>query len=126
MTAILYDAAVLIAADRSEKRTWRDHEARLQGRVFPLVPAPVVAQVSRSPRQVQLRRFLAGCIIVPLDEVDAHQAGRLLALTKTSDVVDAVVATVAVRNNAVILTGDPADIGRLVGASGGAAAVIAV
>lgn len=85
-----------------------------------------MAQVSRSSQQVQLRRFLAGCAIVPLDEAYAHHAGRLLALTKTSDVVDAVVATVAVRNKAVVLTGDPADIARLVRASGGEAAVVAV
>ena len=126
MNDVVYDAAVLIAADRSDQRTWKEHKARLRVGVYPLIPAPVVAQVSRSSQQAQLRRFLAGCIIVPLDEFDAHQAGRLLALTNTSDVVDAVVATAAVRNKAAILTGDPGDIGRLVHAAGGEAAVVAV
>ena len=61
------------------------------------VPAPVVAQVSRSSRQAQLRRFLTGCVVVPLNESEAHEAGRLLGLTRTADVVDAVVVTTALR-----------------------------
>lgn len=94
---------------------------------IPLVPAPVVAQVSRSPRQVQLRRFLTGCIVVPLGESEAHEAGRLLGITRTADVVDATVVTAALRNKgAVILTSDTADIERLVMASGRELAVVAV
>jgi len=88
MSAVVYDAAVLVAADRNERRTWAEHKARLELGVIPLVPAPVVAQVSRSPQQVQLRRFLIGCVVVPLGESEAHQAGRLLAITRTADVVD--------------------------------------
>ena len=42
-----------------------------------MVPAPVVAQVSRSPRQVQLRRLLRGGEVVSLTEQRAHSAGRL-------------------------------------------------
>jgi hypothetical protein len=118
MNGFVYDAAVLVAADRSERRTWAEHKARLEFGAVPLVPAPVVAQVSRSPQQAQLRRFLAGCVVVPLGELDAHQAGRLLAVTGTTDVVDAVVVTVALRNKAMILTGDPDDMGRLARASG--------
>jgi hypothetical protein len=96
MSTVVYDAAVLVAADISERRVWAEHKARLEFGVLPLVPAPVVAQVSRSPKQAQLRRFLTGCEIVPLRESDAHDAGRLLGLTKTSDVVDAVVVATAV------------------------------
>ena len=73
--------------------------------MLPLVPAMVVAQVSRSPRQAQLRRFLNGCVVVPTGETETHQAGRLLAATRTSDVVDAVVVVVALRDQAEILTG---------------------
>ena len=84
MSAVVYDAAVLVAADRNERRTWAEHNARLELGVVPLVPAPVVAQVSRSPQQVQLRRFLTGRVVVPLGESEAPQAGRLLARTRTA------------------------------------------
>ena len=117
MSGVLYDAAVLVAADRNDRRTWAEHKARLELGVIPLVPAPVVAQVSRSPQQAQLRRFLTGCMVVPLGESEAHEAGRLLGMTRTADVVVAVVVTIALRQRAMILTGDPDDIKRLVRAS---------
>src|SRR5947209_17671684 len=126
MSAVVYDAAVLVAADRNERRWWAEHKARLEFGVIPLVPAPVVAQVSRSPQQAQLRRFLAGCVVVPLGEREAHEAGRLLGITRTSDVVDAVVVTTAFRQKAMILTSDPDDIDRLVRASGREVAVVAI
>ena len=124
MSAVVYDAAVLVAADRNERRAWAEHKARLEFGVIPLVPAPVVAQVSRSPQQAQLRRFLTGCAVVPLGESEAHEAGRLLGLTRTADVVDAVVVTTALRQKAMILTGDRVDMERLVRASGHEVAVL--
>jgi predicted nucleic acid-binding protein len=126
MSTVVYDAAVLVAADRNERRAWAEHKARLELGVLPLVPAPVVAQVSRSAQQVQLRRFLTGCVVVPLGATEAHETGRLLGITKTSDVVDAVVVTTALRQKATILTGDPDDIERLVRASGRDVAVVAI
>jgi predicted nucleic acid-binding protein len=126
MSTVVYDAGVLVAADRNERRAWAEHKARLEFGVVLLVPAPVVAQVSRSPRQAQLRRFLTGCVVVPFGEIEAHEAGRLLGTTKTSDVVDAVVVTTALRRKAAILTSDPEDIERLVTASGRDVAVVAI
>ena len=58
--------------------------------------------------------------------LEAHEAGRLLGMTKTSDVVDAVVVTTALRQKATILTSDPDDIERLVKASGREVAVVAI
>lgn len=126
MTTVVYDAAVLVAADRNERRAWAEHKARLELGVVPLVPAPVIAQVSRSPHQAQLRRFLKGCEVAPLGETQAHEAGRLLGVSRTSDVIDAVVVTTAVRHKASILTSDPDDIERLVRASGRDVAVPAI
>ncbi|MGA2600659.1 MAG: PIN domain-containing protein [Bryobacteraceae bacterium] len=126
MNRVVYDAAVLVAADRNDRRTWAEHKARLELGVIPAVPAPVVAQVSRSPRQAQLRRFLTGCAVVPLDESEAHEAGRLLGKSGTADVIDAVVVTIALRQHATILTSDPGDIKRLVVASGRKVHVVAV
>jgi hypothetical protein len=118
MSEVVYDAAVLIAADRNDRKAWADHRARLEDGGVPMVPAPVLAQVSRSVKQVQLRRFLRGCIVVPLDEAGAHAAGRLLATAGDSDVVDASLVVVAAKHRARIVTGDPDDIGSLVAACG--------
>lgn len=126
MSAFVYDAAVLVAADRNERRVWAEHKVRLELGVIPLVPAPVVAQVSRSPKQAQLRRFLAGCTVAPFGENEAHEAGRLLGITRTTDVVDAAVVTVALREQAAILTSNPHDIRRLVSASGRQFVVVAI
>ena len=126
MNTVVYDAAVLVAAERNDRRAWAEHKARLELGIVPSVPAPVVAQVSRSPQQVQLRRFLTGCAVVPLGESEAHEAGRLLGKTRTADVVDAVVVTIAVRQKAMILTSDPDNIKRLVRASGRELSVVVI
>jgi predicted nucleic acid-binding protein len=126
MSGFVYDAAVLVAADRNDRQTWAEHKARLELGFMPLVPAPVLAQVSRSPRQAQLRRFLRGCLVVPFGERDAHDAGALLAATGTADVVDAAVVTVALTSGAVVLTGDPEDIERLIPSTRRDIAVVAV
>jgi hypothetical protein len=45
---VLYDAGVLIAADRGERQIWVQHRIRLEAGLRPITTAPVVAQVSRS------------------------------------------------------------------------------
>jgi len=65
-------------------------------------------------------------VVVPLGETEAHEAGRLMGVAKTADVVDAVVVITALRQNAAILTSDPDDMGRLVGASCREVNVVAV
>jgi hypothetical protein len=114
---IVYDAGVLIAADRGERRTWAEHRIRLEAGIVPVVPSPVVAQVSRSSRQVQMRRLLRGCEVVAFDETAAHRAGALLGKSHTADVVDASVVALAVERRADIQTGDASDIERLIGAA---------
>lgn len=118
MTAVVYDAGVLIAADRDERATWADHKVRLEAGVVPIVPSVVVAQVSRSPKQVQLRRFLRGCDVSVLDEDGAHDTGLLLGRAGTSDIADAVVVTLAAALGAEVVTGDRKDLRRLVTATG--------
>ena len=68
MTSVVYDAGPLIAAERNDRRFWAEHRVRLELGIVPCVPSPVVAQVSRSRTQVQLRRLLRGCEVVSLDE----------------------------------------------------------
>lgn len=118
MTAVVYDPGVLIAGDRNERTTWADHKIRLEQGVVPVVPSVVLAQVSRSPKQVQLRRFLRGCDVALLDQDGAHDAGLLLGRTSTSDICDAVVVALAASLDAEVVTGDRKDLRRLVTASG--------
>ena len=118
MSGVVYDAGALVAAERSDRRLWADHRVRLEAGVVPVVPAPVVAQVSRSPRQVQLRRLLRGCEVFALDESAAHAVGRLLGRSGTADIVDATVVTIAIAQDAQVVTSDWADISRLANVAG--------
>jgi predicted nucleic acid-binding protein len=118
MPGTVYDAGIFVAAEGNERWAWAEHCVRLSAGLIPLAPANVVAQVSRSPRQAQLRRFLRGCEIVSFDESSAHRAGALLAKAKTSDVADASVVELAMARGAEIVTTDPNDVERLVTASG--------
>jgi len=117
MRDVIYDAGVLVAAERSNRDVWAEHRVRLEDGILPVVPTPVVAQVSRSPKQAQLRRFLRGCEVVSFHEADAHQVGELLRKSRTSDVVDATVVALAVERRADIQTSDPTDIRRLAAAA---------
>jgi predicted nucleic acid-binding protein len=117
MRPVVYDAGVLIAADRSERRIWAEHRVRLERGIAPLVASPVVAQASRSVKQVQMRRLLRGCEIVPFDEASAHAAGFLLGKTRTNDVVDASVAVLASKYSADVVSDDSEDIRRLLDAA---------
>ena len=124
MRPAVYDAGVLVAADRNVRAVWAEHRARLEAGIVPVVPAPVVAQVSRSAAQVQLRRLLRGCEVAALTGEAAHAAGYLLGRASTSDVADGVVAETATRLHADVLTGDRADIARLLDAAGADARII--
>jgi hypothetical protein len=124
MSGVVYDAGALVAAERNDRRLWADHRVRLEAGVVPVVPAPVLAQVSRSPRQAQLRRLLRGCEVVALDESTAHSVGRLLGRSGTSDIVDATVVTLAIAKQAEIVTSDRDDVSHLVDAAGARVGII--
>lgn len=126
MKPIVYDAGVLIAADRCQRSTWAEHRVRLEAGFIPLVPSPVVAQASRSPKQTQMRRLLRGCEVAPFDEAAAHAAGSLLGKTRTKDVVDASVAVLAIRHGADVVSDDAEDIGRLLSVARAKVSIIEV
>ena len=111
--SILYDAGVLIAAERNDRQVWADHRARLEFGVVPATTSPVVAQVSRSPRQVQLQRFLRGCHVVGFAPEQGHEVGALLGEAGAADVVDAHVIIAAAEAAATVLTSDPDDLRQL-------------
>jgi predicted nucleic acid-binding protein len=108
--SVVYDSGLLVAADRNDREVWADHRARLEVGVVPVTTAPVVAQVSRSPRQAQLRRFLRGCDIVGFLPEEAHEVGGLLAQAGSSDIVDAHVVLTAGHSRSTVLTSDEEDL----------------
>ena len=113
MTAV-YDAGALIAADRSDRTVWAEHRARLELGVPPVTTAPVVAQVSRSGRQAQLRRFLRGCDVSSFDPEEAHEVGALAGKSGVADVVDVQLVAVAARHGFGIVTSDEEDLRPIV------------
>lgn len=115
--AVVCDTAVLIAADRRDRRVGALARVAAERDVDLVVPAGCVAQAWRDgARQAALARFLAGCRELPLDPPAARRAGALLARTGGADVVDASVAAAA-RPGDVVLTGDPGDLRPLLDAA---------
>jgi predicted nucleic acid-binding protein len=110
------DAGALIAIERADP--WVEGLIRRAMRTGDIVtvPAGALAQVVRAPgRQARLARLLRQPTtdVVPLDRADALAVGRLLARSRTSDVVDAHVAVCARRAGQPIVTSDPDDLRRL-------------
>lgn len=112
----MYDTGALVAAERSQRDLWALHRVALQRGSRPLVPAAVLAQAWRGRPQPNLSRLLAGCLIVPLDESGARATGAVLGAARTANVVDASVVVVARSVDAAIVTSDPDDLERLLGA----------
>lgn len=119
MTVVVYDAGALIAADRNDVRFLALHRGWIRGGVVPVLAPSVLAQVWRSPRQVQLARVVNGCRPHTLDLHGAREVGELLAASRTTDVVDAAVV-VACRGLApvAVVTSDRGDLTRLADAIG--------
>ena len=81
-----------------------------------VIPAPVVSQAWRDgSRQVALARLLKMDIVEvpPLDEARCRSIGALCGRSRTNDVVDAMVALTARRENAVVISSDPDDLHAL-------------
>ena len=105
------DAGGLIALERGDElvRTHFETAASIS------IPATVLAQVWRSPRQVVLARLLRlpPVEVVALAAADARAIGALLALSGTTDVVDAHVVLVAGLRDRAVVTSDPEDLLRI-------------
>ena len=92
MRAVVYDTAVLIAADRGQRRTWAEHRVRLAAGIIPWCP-PLCLRKRAARRAAQMRRLLLrGCEIAPFDGRQPTQPASLLGKTRTHDVVDASLA----------------------------------
>jgi hypothetical protein len=116
MPGVTLDAGGLIALDRDDRRVVvllaRARETGAQV----TVPAPALAQAIRRPeRQVRLSRLIRqpGTDVIALGRVDATHVGRLLAASRTSDIVDAHVVICARRAGQPVVTSDPGDLRQL-------------
>lgn len=110
---VVYDAGALTAIDRNDRDMWAYHRRLLEQGGRPITTAPVVAQVSRTPRQASLHRLPATCRTVGFEPAGAQSVGALLANSLTSDVVDAHLVRVAERHDALVVTSDGDDIAHL-------------
>lgn len=123
---MVLDAGALVAVDRRNRKVGGVLARAKHKDVQVVTSAAVVAQVWRNgSRQVNLARMLQGFDIRPLSAVGGRRIGELLAVTRTSDVVDAHVALLT-RDDDVVLTSDPDDIERLVTSLGVTASIVKV
>jgi predicted nucleic acid-binding protein len=123
---LVLDAGALIGIDRDDRRTAGLIELGRRSGATLVTSAPVVGQAWRgAARQARLARLLAMIDVRPAQLVDARAAGELLAATRSADVVDALLAGVAVPGDQ-LLTSDPDDLGALVAERGIPVTVVAV
>lgn len=110
---LVLDAGALVALDRRDRRVGSRLELAERNEIERVTSAAVVAQVWRDgARQANLARVLAGVRSVGIEPEDGRTIGTLLAASRTSDVVDAHLASL-VRPGDQVLTSDPDDITHL-------------
>jgi transcription antitermination factor NusA-like protein len=113
MPGITLDAGGLIAVDRNDRRVAVLLARASETRARVTIPASALAQAIRKPeRQVRLARLIRQPTtdVVSLGRVDATNVGRLLAVSGTSDIVDAHVVLCARRADQRVATSDLDDL----------------
>ena len=116
---IVYDAGALIAVERRDPEMLLVHRRAVAEGAVPLVSTIVLGQVWRgTPREAVLTRVLKTCRMDVLDVNTAKLGGQLCGVAGTADLADAVVAVLALRYNAAIVTSDPDDLRQLTAAAG--------
>jgi predicted nucleic acid-binding protein len=116
MIGVTLDAGALIALERSDRRVIALLARAAATDATVTVPASVLAQTIRDPaRQALTSRLIRqpNTRVPAMDAGAAVQIGRLLAASRTSDVVDAHVVLCAREADDSIVTTDPRDLARL-------------
>jgi len=116
MIGVTLDAGALIALERSDRRVIALLARATATDATVTIPASVLAQVVRNPAiQVRTSKLIRqpNTRLPALDGQAAVQVGRLLAASRTSDVVDAHVVLCAREADDAIVTSDPGDLARL-------------
>jgi hypothetical protein len=116
LNGITFDAGGLIAVERGDRRVFAIIAKALQDGLRVTVPATALAQVIRNPaRQALLSQFVRDSTthVIALDKDHATPVGRLLARSRTTDIVDAHVVICALQAGHTVVTSDPDDLSRL-------------
>lgn len=125
MRSVVLDSGAFIAAERRDRTLAEFVKAALREDALIVLPAAVLCEVWKAtPRHgsVGLRRNVSQT--VSLDAKLATEVGQLLDAAKSEQIVDAVVALVAVRNKpSLVLTSDSTDISMFVKATGSSCAI---
>lgn len=126
MTALVLDAGVFVAVDRGDRSMLARLRVAERNGLDLRSNAVVVGQVWRDGqgRQARIARFLRAIDVRSVDDRRGREAGVLLGAAGTSDVIDATVVLLAEPGDRIV-TSDPADVERLVAASGRRALVVA-
>jgi predicted nucleic acid-binding protein len=116
---IIFDAGALIDIETDPRgKTVRSCVKAFEDGYRSYLPSVVLAQIWRDrTRQHPLRMVRQLCIVLLFTEQTAEDIGRLLARSRTSDVVDAAVIVAAIEHNAAVLTSDPKDLAKLASAA---------
>ncbi|HEX2674734.1 MAG TPA: PIN domain-containing protein [Polyangiaceae bacterium] len=110
----MFDTGALIAAERRKERAVRFLQLAHAGRARILVPLPVVAEWWRG--RTDAREELLGATEIVASVATAKAAGVALGRVKDVDsrlTIDAIVMATAALMDAVVVTSDPRDLGRL-------------
>ena len=113
---LILDAGAVIALSHGDQRVRSTFETADKAGVQMSVPAVVVAETVRgSAKDAPVDRVLKRINQVDIaNEAIGRLAGRLLGAVQSSSTVDAIVVATAVEaGGAVVLTGDPGDLGPL-------------
>jgi predicted nucleic acid-binding protein len=126
MSRLILDAGAFIAFEKGDPGVRSRLVAARRLGVEVATTSPVVGQVWQDGRrQALLAVLVSATLIVAPDTAAARRAGELLAASKKSDVVDALVAGLA-RDGDTILTSDANDIRALLAAARTRAMVVTV
>lgn len=116
---LVLDAGALIDIETAPRgETFRSCAKAFDDGYRPYLPTVVLAQVWRNrAQQHPLRMVRRLCTLLLFTEQTADDVGRLLARSRSSDVIDAAVIVAAIEHNAAVLTSDPKDLAKLASAA---------
>ncbi len=125
MKGLTYDAGVLIASERGDRRVWLMHSSSLKRGQLPTVPTIILVEAWRGSAEVA--RLLEGCQLEELDERQGKAAGALRGrCTGSVEAADAVVVEGALRRGDAVVTSNRSHIEALAEGVGRRVAIIDV